>query len=135
MTPAECKRLVSLVLLSLAASLLHFVHNAEFLSAYPNLPIWLTRPQVYLAWTSLAAIGVCGLLLYLWGRDLLGLSLIGLYAAFGFDGLLHYARAPFTEHTNAMNFTIWFEVVAAGALLVAVVIAVVTRLRGQGIDA
>ena len=135
MTLAEPKRLVALLSLSLAASLLHFAHNAEFLSAYPNLPAWLTPSQIYFAWTGLAAIGVCGLLLYLRGWYLLGLALIGLYAAFGFGGLLHYLRAPFDAHTAAMNFTIWFEVAAAGALLVAVVFAVVTRLRSQGIDA
>ena len=135
MTLAEPKRLVALLSLSLAASLLHFAHNAEFLSSYPNLPVWLTRSQVYLAWTALAAIGLCGLLLYLRRWHYLGLSLIGLYAAFGFDGLLHYSRAPFDSHTAVMNFTIWFEVVAAGALLIAVVIAAVTRLRRQGIDA
>ena len=135
MALAERKRLVGLLLLSLAASLLHFAHNAEFLNAYPNLPAWLTRSQVYLAWTGVAAIGVCGLVLYLRGWYFFGLALTGLYAAFAFDGLLHYSRAPFDAHTVAMNFTIWFEVTAAGALLVAVVFAVVTRLHGQGIDA
>jgi hypothetical protein len=131
----ERKRLVALLVLSLAASLIHFAHNAEFLSAYPGLPAWLTRSLVYFAWVGLAIIGVCGLVLYLRGRYFLGLLLIGLYAAFGFDGLLHYSRAPFHEHTVAMNFTIWFEVIAAGALLIAAVFAAVTKLRGQGIDA
>ncbi|MGH8242080.1 MAG: hypothetical protein ACRETY_01885 [Steroidobacteraceae bacterium] len=108
MTLTERNRLAALLLLYLAASLLHFVHNAEYLSSYPNLPAWLTRSQVYFAWTGLAAIGVCGFVLYLRGWLSWGLLLIGLYAVFGFDGLLHYSRAPFDEHTVAMNFTIWF---------------------------
>ena len=45
LTERNC--LAVLLLLYLAASLLHFVHNAEFLSDYPNLPAWLTRSQVY----------------------------------------------------------------------------------------
>jgi hypothetical protein len=109
------------------ASLLHFAHNAEYLSEYPNLPSWITRSGVYLAWAGQASIGVVGLVLYRHGRELAGLLLIGLYAAFGFDGLLHYARAPFEAHTGAMNFTICFEVVAAAALLIAVVIRIVRR--------
>jgi hypothetical protein len=135
MTLSERNRLAALLLLSLVASLLHFVHNAEFLSAYPNLPTWLTRPQVYFAWAGLATLGVCGLVLYLRGWHSWGLLLIGLYAAFGFDGLLHYSRAPFAEHTVAMNFTIWFEVVAAALLLVTVVFAALKRLHRYGTDA
>ena len=47
-----------------------------------------------------------------------GAWLLMLYAALGFDGLLHYGLAPMAAHTFAMNFTIWFEVVA-GALVIA----------------
>ena len=116
-----------LLLLYLAASLLHFVHNAEYLGDYPNLPAWLGRADVYLAWLALAAVGAAGWVLYRIGRRLAGLVLIGAYAAFGFDGLLHYTRAPFVAHTPAMNFTIWFEVVAAALLLLGVLTLVVTR--------
>jgi hypothetical protein len=109
-----------MLLLYLAASLLHFAHNAEYLSDYPNLPAWLGRGDVYLVWLGLAAVGVGGYALYRGGWRLAGLLLLGAYAASGFDGLLHYSRAPFAAHTAAMNFTIWFEFVAAGLLLLAV---------------
>ena len=131
----ERNRLAAFLLVYLVASLLHFAHNAEFLSEYPNLPNWLTRSQVYLVWIGLAVIGVGGFVLYLRSSHLAGLLLVGLYAAFGFDGLLHYSRAPFEAHTVTMNFTIWFEVVAAAALLVVVVFAAVKRLHGHFIDA
>ena len=129
MTVTERNRLGALLLAYMAASLLHFAHNAEFLSDYPNLPDWLTRSGVYLTWTGLALIGLGGFALYLLGWQSFGLFLIGLYAAFGFDGLLHYSRAAFDAHTAAMNFTIWFEVIAAAILLVAVVFAAVRRLH------
>ncbi len=122
-------RLPVLLVVYLAASLLHFAHNAEFLSDYPNLPTWLTRSDVYFVWIGQAVIGLVGIALYLRGRQTPGLLLIGLFAAFGFDGLLHYSRAPFAEHTLEMNFTIWFEVAAAAMLLVAVVFALVRRLE------
>jgi len=134
MTPTE-RGLLSLLLLAyLAAGFLHFAHNAEFLSDYPNLPTWLTRSKVYLTWMGLAAIGLAGIALYLRRWYWCGLSLIGLYAAFGFDGLLHYTRAPFAAHTVTMNLTIWFEAMAATALLVAVVFAVLKRLHEHVFD-
>jgi len=110
-----------LLLLYLGASLLHFVHNAEYLADYPNLPAWLGRADVYVAWLALAAVGAAGWALYRIGRRLAGVLLIGAYAVCGFDGLLHYTRAPFSAHTPAMNFTIWFEVAAAALLMTAVV--------------
>lgn len=122
-------RLAVLLGMYLVASLLHFAHNAEFLGDYPNLPTWLTRSDVYFVWLGQAVIGLVGFALYLRGRQTPGLLLIGLFAAFGFDGLLHYSRAPFGAHTVAINFTIWFEVVAAAALLVAVMFALVRRLE------
>jgi hypothetical protein len=39
------------------ASLAHFAHNAEFIALYPNMPSWLTREQVYLAWIGITGIG------------------------------------------------------------------------------
>ena len=130
----ERNRLAALLLVYLVASLLHFAHNAEFLNDYPNLPAWLTRAGIYLTWTGQAAIGIAGFVLFRVGWQLCGLALIGLYAALGFDGLLHYSRAPIDAHTVTMNVTIWFEVVAAAALLVAVMFAAIKRLRRPVID-
>jgi hypothetical protein len=109
-----------LLLLYLAASLLHFVHNAENVQEYPNLPQWISRSSVYLAWLGITAVGVLGFVLYRSRRYVSGLILLGLYAAVGFDGLLHYTRAPFASHTHTMSFTILFEVAVAGILLIAV---------------
>jgi hypothetical protein len=108
--------------LYLAASLLHFAHNAEYLADYPNLPAWLSRSDVYLVWLGEAAVGIGGYMLYRTGRRLAGLLLIGVYAVLGFDGLLHYTRAPLEAHTAGMNFTIWFEVAAAALLLISVMV-------------
>ena len=114
------------------ASLIHFAHNAEYLSEYPNLPAWLTQYKVYGAWLGITAIGALGYLLHHRGNALLGLLLIGVYAAIGLDGLLHYGRAPFVEHTAAMNATILFEVSVATCLLLTVVVLIVPHVtRGR----
>jgi hypothetical protein len=109
-----------------AASLLHFVHNAQFIADYPNLPAWLTSAKVYLAWIAVTSVGALGVAAALSGRRTLGLVLIAGYAALGFAGLDHYTRAPLSAHTLAMNATIAFEVVAA-AVLMAVSIALLLR--------
>jgi hypothetical protein len=109
--------LVSLAALYCAASLAHFVHNAEYLSQYPNMPVWLSRPKVYAAWLAITAVGTLGLAFVRARHAVSGFLLIAIYAALGFDGLGHYALAPVSSHTLAMNLTIWFEVVAAAALL------------------
>ena len=119
----------ALVLLYGVASLVHFAHNAEFLTDYPNLPSWLTRTQVYVVWVGITALGALGYALLRAGRALVGLALLAVYAALGLDGLLHYGRAPLAAHTLAMNATIWFDVTAAVSLLVAVGVLAAQRLR------
>ena len=117
-----------------AAGLFHYSHNAEFLDEYPNMPAWLSRAQVYTAWLGVTAVGVVGFVLYRSSLQLAGLLLLGLYAALGFDGLLHYTRAPFGAHTSVMNFTIWFEGATAAVLLLAVVWAAAAQVRRDARD-
>jgi hypothetical protein len=117
-----------LMLVYAATSLLHFTHNAEYLADYPNLPAWLSPAGVYLAWCAVTLLGVMGYLIYRGAQRGLGLLVVGVYALIGFDGLLHYRRAPFSVHTGMMNFTIWAEAFAA-ALLLAAVLWVALRRR------
>jgi hypothetical protein len=112
-----------LLVLYTLASFLHFAHNAEFLDDYPNLPDWFTRAGVYGAWLALTSTAAFAYFLYHHQRRLAGLLLLGVYAALGLDGLLHYTRASLGAHTGMMNFTIWFEAVAAAALLLVVLLA------------
>lgn len=102
-----------LLLLYCGASLVHFVHNAEFVADYPNLPPWISRGSIYGAWLAIAGIGLVGYLLFRGRHILIGLALLAIYTALGFDGLLHYGRAPLAAHTAGMNATIWIEVAAA----------------------
>jgi hypothetical protein len=108
-----------LLIVYCGASLLHFVHNAEFLADYPNLPEWLGRSTVYLAWLAVTTVGVLGIVLIKFGFRLFGLLLIAGYAGLGFAGLDHYWVAPVAAHSLGMNVTIWLEVATASALLIA----------------
>jgi hypothetical protein len=125
------KTLLTLVLVHTVASLLHFVHNAQFLADYPNMPAWLSPGEIYGVWLSEAAIGACGLILFLRGR-LAGLWIIALYGLLGLAGLDHYTRAPMDAHTFAMNLTIWIETATAVVLLAFVATLLASRQRTEG---
>ena len=113
----------------LVASLLHFWHNAEFMSEYPNLPGWLTRGLVYLGW--LLTLVPCLLAVLAWrGRwFVLSLALFALWGALGYFGLDHYYIAPVSAHTAMANFTIVFELVAGTALIGCSLVFLVGFLR------
>jgi hypothetical protein len=115
------RTLFALLLIYGAASLMHFVHNAEFIAEYPNLPSSWSRVHVYLAWIALTAVGIVGWLLVSRGYLSIGLALLATYAGLGLDSLGHYVLAPLSHHTLAMNVTILLEVTAAGLVLVEVV--------------
>ena len=118
------KHLQVLFLVFFIANLTHFVHNAEFISFYPGIPVWLTREKVYLAWVAGVSVGLAGLLLARGGFKLPGVLLIAAYGASGIDGLAHYTLALCSQHTLATNLTIWFEVLAGMTLLLASAIVV-----------
>ena len=101
------------------ASLAHFAHNAEYIAYYPNMPAWLTRDKVYLAWLVVTSIGVAGLIVLRLKMHALSSVLIAVYGALGLDGLAHYALALCSQHTIITNITIWSEASAGFALLVA----------------
>jgi hypothetical protein len=100
------------------ASFTHFAHNAIFADSYPGLPASLTPLRIMSAWLLEAAIGIVGYALVRRDHPGAGLALIALYAALGFDGFAHYALAPASAHTAAMNASIWAEAIAGAFLLV-----------------
>ena len=132
------RTLLVLVLIYGAASLIHFVHNAEFLADYPNLPASWSRAGVYLAWVGLTVVGMAGWVFLSRGHQLTGLMLLALYAVGGLDSLGHYVLAPLSDHTTAMNSTILFEVAAAALVLTMVVKQMIRQVlvwRASGHDA
>lgn len=118
-SPLLPRHLWILLAVYFAASLTHFVHNAEFIAVYPNLPRWITRDTVYLAWLAITCLGVAGLVMLRLRWHAVGALALMAYGAMGLDGLLHYTLALCVQHTLAMNLTIWFEVVSGALLAVA----------------
>jgi hypothetical protein len=121
--------LLVLMLLYGAASLLHHMHNATFLDDYPNMPAWLSVADVYLAWSVVAVTGVAAYLLLRGGFRTTGLLVAAAFASFGFDGLAHYAVAPWSAHTIGMHVTILTEVLLAAAVVVCVALLLARQAR------
>jgi hypothetical protein len=103
------------------ATLVHHVHNAQFLADYPNMPGWLSPGWVYAAWLGVTAVGISGYLLVRHGAHRAGALVLLAYAAYAVDGLLHYTRAAPSEHSAVMNATIALEAVTGALLAFAVV--------------
>jgi hypothetical protein len=91
-----------LLLAYCGASLIHFIHNAEFLQQYPGLPATWSRFGVYLAWAGMTVVGGIGSMLYFRGHRRIGLAILAVYAALGLDSLGHYIVAPLSAHTAAL---------------------------------
>ena len=87
------------------------------LAPQANMPAWITRETVYLAWLGIGCLGFAGLLMWRFKLFALGMLCFAAYGALGIDGLAHYTLALCGEHTMATNFTIWFEVITGFALL------------------
>jgi len=102
-----------------AATFLHHAHNAQFLDEYPNMPAWLSPLRVYAAWLGASVIGFAGYALLGRGLRIAGLGLLTVYGIYALDGLTHYALAPISAHTLAMNLSILLEAAAGAALLIA----------------
>ena len=125
-------RLLPVLLLAYgAASLVHFIHNAEFLPEYPGLPATWTRAGVYGAWLAMTAVGIAGWLLAASRYRMAGLLLLAAYAAAGLDSLGHYVLAPLSAHSAAMNATILTEVAAATLVMAEVARQMLSRARAR----
>ena len=122
MQKARVEGLLIVLLAYGAASLLHHVHNAEFLHEYPNMPAWISPAGVYAAWLGVTLVGIAGYLLVRRGFRIAGLVVIAAYGALGFYGLAHYGLAPWFAHSATMNLTIGLEAATAALLLVAVAV-------------
>ena len=123
------KHIWALVVLYFLASAAHFVHNAEYIAFYPGMPASITRETVYLAWLAITAVGALALALHRFGLRKLAIPLLGLYGAFGLDGLAHYTLALCSEHTLWANVTIWSEAISGVLLLLASAVLLARRSR------
>lgn len=121
------RTLLVLLLTYGTASLVHFVHNAEFIASYPNMPASWSRAEVYFAWIGLTVVGVSAWFLVARGHRIAGLLLAAVYAALGLDSLGHYVLAPMSAHTVAMNATILLEVTTAALLFIEAVRLIARR--------
>ena len=123
--PARSNLLLGLLLVHMAASLWHHIHNGQFLDEYPNMPTGFPVWTAYIAWTVTTAVGLAG---YYWvcnGYRLLGFGAMALYAGYGLLAFGHYTLAPMSAHTLVQNATILSEALTALLLMGTVMVFLV----------
>lgn len=126
--PARSNLLLALLILHMAASLWHHIHNGQFADEYPNMPTGVPPVVAYIAWGITTAVGLAGYYAVCNGYRLLGFGAMGLYAAYGLLAFGHYTLAPMSAHTLVMNATILGEALT-GALLLGTVMVFLVRDR------
>src|SRR5204863_5185530 len=92
--PARSNLLLALLLLHMAASLWHHIHNGQFLDEYPNMPRGVPPVLAYIAWGVTTAVGLAGYYAVCNGHRLLGFGAMGLHATYGLLAFGHYRLAP-----------------------------------------
>jgi hypothetical protein len=128
----DTKALIGALIVYAFASLFHHVHNATFLTVYPNLPPSLSVLTVYAAWAAVTTIGVVGFVLLRFKYVAPGLLAIAIYGACGLDGLAHYIVADFASHTPMMHASILMEVVS-GIVLICLAAATAVHAKRIGV--
>lgn len=123
------------MLVNIAASLFHYLHNMIYFHAYPNEPDWLSPGRIDIAWLVITPLGVLGYLLYHWRRPGWSFALLYLYGLLGLGVLGHYLLAPMAAHTLAMNLSILLEAAAAVVLLGYVTVLLVGWTRNMRMTA
>ena len=122
---AKSNLLLGFLMAYMVGSFIHHFHNAQFIDEYPNMPRGFPVAIAYVVWGTVTAIGLVGYYFARRGRELVGLALVGLYAAYGLLVLGHYRLAPVSAHTTGANLTIGLELITAVLLLGTVAVLLV----------
>jgi len=123
--PARSNLLLAFLVAYMVGSFIHHFHNAQFIDQYPNMPKGFPPAMAYVVWGAVTLVGLAGYYATRLGHELLGLLVLGVYAAYGLMVLGHYKLAPMSAHTIGANVTIGLELVTAILLLGAVAVRLV----------
>ncbi|MGL4882766.1 MAG: hypothetical protein ACRC8K_17165, partial [Waterburya sp.] len=112
--------LLSIVILNIAITSLHYTDNAIYVREYPE-PEWFTTSGVLITWVVMTQIGIIGYWLY--SKQLFWLSyfLLGMYAGTGLSSFAHYFYGELSQFSAKMHLLIWTDVIA-GLSVVAFII-------------
>ena len=105
-----------LLVLNIAASIVHYLDNIAFFSEYPE-PTWLDPTRVDVAWFVMTPFACAGYALYRRGQIRLGASLLTIYALMGLLVLGHYRYADICSIALRIHGFILLEAGAAACLL------------------
>ena len=130
-TPTSRLRL--LIVINVAATILHYVDNVLFFEDYPEPP-WLRPHMIDAFWFVMTPFALTGYLLVKRGFLHLGSAALYAYAGMSLLSLGHYLYAPIGSIGFRINAFIWLEAGLA-AILIAYVAQFQIRRTGQPLPA
>ncbi len=108
--------LLSILVINLFATMLHYTDNFIFFDRYPA-PVWMQPYHVYITWLGLAPFALVGYVLYtkrvFWSAYLC----LGVFALTSIGGVGHYFFGAIATFSAKMHALIWFEELTGYALI------------------
>lgn len=111
------KTLYWLIIINIAATILHYGHNVMHFEHYPE-PVWLNAHLVDMFWFVMTPFALVGGWLYAKSHYWSGFAVLMVYVAMSLLVLGHYNYAPFFEISFIIHVFIWLEVVVSLVLAV-----------------
>lgn len=103
--------LLSILILSIAITSIHYTDNAIYVHKYPE-PEWFTTSGVLITWGVMTAIAIISYSLYSRQNYWLSYFLLGMYAGTGLSSPAHYFYGELSQFSAKMHILIWTDVIA-----------------------
>lgn len=103
--------LLSILILSIAITSIHYTDNAIYVNQYPE-PEWFTTSGVLITWGVMTAIAIISYWLYSRQNYWLSYFLLGMYAGTGLSSPAHYFYGELSRFSVKMHLLIWTDVIA-----------------------
>mgnify|MGYP003433661537 FL=1 len=103
--------LLSILILSIAITSIHYTDNAIYVREYPE-PEWFTTSGVLITWVVMTAIAFISYWLYSRQNYWLSYFLLGMYAGTGLSSPAHYFYGELSQFSLKMHILIWTDVFA-----------------------
>lgn len=110
------KVLLSIVVLNLFSTWLHYTHNAIFLADYPG-PAWFTPQMIIVTVAVMSTIGLLGYRLYSQNVFTWAYFCLGLYSITSISSPGHYLFPMLVPMSMVMHGLIWLDALSGVSLI------------------
>ena len=122
-------KLLSIVLLNVVTTWLHYTDNALSLDKYTGFP-WFTPANVISTVAIMTPVGIAGYWLHKGGHRKIAYFLLGVYSITSLSSLGHYLLPGALAMPTRMHISIWMDGIA-GLLLISFLSRLIVRDKGR----